>query len=79
MNQRINTHFQLSIYSLYQPSFFNCSIHKGRDISEIDTHVQGQNSNSIGICYIGSNEKVKDTRTDAQKASLVKLVAELKE
>lgn len=62
--------------------YLDGSVHKGRDISEIGAHVQGQNSNSIGICYIGgldSNGKAKDTRTDAQKASLVKLVAELKE
>lgn len=61
--------------------YLDGSVHKGRDISEIGAHVQGQNSNSIGICYIGGldvNGKAKDTRTDAQKASLVKLVAELK-
>jgi len=61
--------------------YLDGSVHKGRDISEIGAHVQGQNSNSIGICYIGgldANGKAKDTRTDAQKASLVKLVAELK-
>ncbi|MDL2303208.1 N-acetylmuramoyl-L-alanine amidase [Dysgonomonas sp. OttesenSCG-928-D17] len=62
--------------------YLDGSLHKGRDISEIGAHAQGQNSNSIGICYIGGldfNGKAKDTRTDAQKASLVKLVAELKE
>ncbi len=61
--------------------YLDGSIHKGRDISEIGAHVVGQNSNSIGICYIGgldSNGKAKDTRTEAQKASMVKLVAELK-
>jgi N-acetylmuramoyl-L-alanine amidase len=61
--------------------YLDGSIHKGRDISEIGAHVTGQNANSIGICYIGgldANGKAKDTRTDAQKASLVKLVAELK-
>ncbi|MDD4728576.1 MAG: N-acetylmuramoyl-L-alanine amidase [Dysgonamonadaceae bacterium] len=61
--------------------YLDGSVHKGRDISEVGAHVQGQNSNSIGICYIGGldvNGKSKDTRTDAQKTSLVKLVAELK-
>ena len=61
--------------------YLDGSVHKGRDISEIGAHVQGQNSNSISICYIGGLDatgKAKDTRTDAQKASLVKLVAELK-
>lgn len=62
--------------------YLDGSVNKGRDISEIGAHVTGQNSNSIGICYIGgldANGKAKDTRNDAQKASLVKLVAELKE
>ncbi len=61
--------------------YLDGSIHKGRDISEIGAHVTGQNSNSIGICYIGgldSTGKAKDTRTDAQKASLKQLVADLK-
>lgn len=61
--------------------YLDGSVHKGREISEIGAHVQGQNSNSIGICYIGgldANGKSKDTRTDAQKKSLVKLVAKLK-
>lgn len=61
--------------------YLDGTVHKGRDISEIGAHVTGQNSNSIGICYIGGldvNGKTKDTRTDAQKASLIKLVSELK-
>lgn len=58
------------------------SVHKGRDESEVGAHCVGQNSNSIGICYIGgvdANNKAKDTRTAEQKEALVKLVAELKE
>jgi N-acetyl-anhydromuramyl-L-alanine amidase AmpD len=61
--------------------YLDGSVHKGRDISEMGAHVTGQNSDSIGICYIGgldSNGKAKDTRTDAQKTALVKLVADLK-
>jgi N-acetyl-anhydromuramyl-L-alanine amidase AmpD len=61
--------------------YLDGSIHKGRDISEIGAHVQGQNSNSIGICYIGgldANGKPKDTRTNAQKSAIVQLVADLK-
>lgn len=56
------------------------TVQKGRDESVIGAHCKGQNSNSIGICYIGGvdeNNKAKDTRTDAQKESLVKLVKEL--
>jgi len=62
--------------------YLDGSVHKGRDVSEIGAHVTGQNSNSIGICYVGgldASGKAKDTRTDAQKTSLAKLVAELRE
>lgn len=44
-------------------------------------HVSGQNANSIGICYVGgldANGNVKDTRTEAQKAALVRLLKRLK-
>ncbi len=61
--------------------YLDGTVHKGRDLSEIGAHVQGQNSNSIGICYIGGldvNGKPKDTRTDAQKLSLINLVSNLK-
>jgi N-acetyl-anhydromuramyl-L-alanine amidase AmpD len=42
-------------------------------------HVGGHNTGNIGICYVGGVEadmKPADTRTDAQKAALRKLVAE---
>lgn len=58
------------------------SINKGRDESIIGAHCTGHNSNSIGICYIGGcasdGKTAKDTRTEAQKASLLKLLKELK-
>ena len=58
------------------------SIHTGRDESIIGAHCTGHNTNSIGVCYIGgcvSNGKTpKDTRTEAQKVSLLKLLSELK-
>lgn len=58
------------------------TIQTGREESEIGAHVSGYNSYSIGICYIGgmdaANKKPKDTRTEAQKDSLVKLLKELK-
>lgn len=58
------------------------SIHKGRDEKVIGAHCAGHNENSIGVCYIGGVAKdgktPKDTRTDAQKLSLVKLLKELK-
>lgn len=57
------------------------SIHKGRDESVMGAHVQGYNRDSIGICYIGGidqQKRPKDTRTDAQKASLLNILTELK-
>lgn len=50
-------------------------------------HCSGHNANSIGISYVGGcpprtdpkwMNKAKDTRTPAQKASLIKLLKELK-
>lgn len=58
------------------------SVHPGRDESKIGAHCTGHNSHSIGVCYIGGcasdGKTPKDTRTDAQKAALVKLLKELK-
>ena len=58
------------------------SIHKGRDESVVGAHCSGQNENSIGVCYVGGVAKdcktPKDTRTDAQKHSLLELLKELK-
>lgn len=58
------------------------SIHIGRDESVIGAHCKGHNSNSIGVCYIGGvaadGKTPKDTRTEAQKISLLKLLSELK-
>lgn len=42
-------------------------------------HVGGANTGNIGICYVGGVDKKlnpKDTRTDAQKATLRRLVEE---
>lgn len=61
--------------------YLDGTVHKGRDESEVGAHCSGQNSFSIGICYIGGldvNGKPKDTRTDKQKAAIKSLVAELK-
>jgi len=54
---------------------------KGRDINLTGAHTQGQNYNSIGVCYIGGcdkNMKAKDTRTPAQRIALLNLVKDLK-
>lgn len=57
------------------------SIHYGRPESTIGAHCKGYNNFSIGICYVGGltsdGKKAKDTRTEAQKKSLYKLVNEL--
>ena len=55
------------------------TIERGRADDVAGAHVQGHNLYSIGICYAGGldkNGKAKDTRTQAQKASLRKLVIE---
>ncbi len=57
-------------------------IAKGRDEETIGAHCQGHNLGSIGVCYIGGVAKdgktPKDTRTSAQKQSLIKLLKSLK-
>lgn len=58
------------------------SIHKGREENVVGAHCSGQNINSIGVCYVGGVAKdgktPKDTRTEAQKSSLLKLLKNLK-
>jgi len=61
--------------------YLDGSVHRGRSEELIGAHCLGQNSTSVGICYIGgldSKGNPKDTRTEAQKAALTKLVTELK-
>lgn len=57
------------------------SIHQGRPVAQIGAHCTSHNRNSIGICYIGGvaadGKTPKDTRTEAQKASLKKLIWQL--
>ena len=59
------------------------SIHEGRNIDTIGAHCEGYNTGSIGVCYIGGldsdGKTAKDTRTDAQKKSLVELLKKLKD
>lgn len=58
------------------------TVHTGRPLEQVGAHTKGYNANSIGICYIGGcatdGKTPKDTRTEAQRAALVKLVRELK-
>lgn len=68
------------------------SVEKGREETAIGAHCntkgfsrqsysrQSYNRHSIGICYVGGldkNGKAKDTRTDAQKASLMNLINDI--
>lgn len=58
------------------------SIHTGRDVNVSGAHCTGHNTHSIGVCYIGGckadGRSPKDTRTEAQKAALLKLLKDLK-
>ena len=53
----------------------------GRPIEKVGAHCAYENIGSIGICYVGGMtkdmRKPKDTRTQAQKDSLIKLMHEL--
>ena len=57
------------------------TIEEGRPLNKQGAHCSGQNRGSIGICYVGGMskdmKKAKDTRTQAQKDSLIKLMHEL--
>ena len=63
-------------------------VHDGRNVDIAGSHVAGYNANSIGVVYVGGLEnnpkktyaqlKAKDTRTDAQKASLLSLLMDLR-
>ena len=61
--------------------YLDGSIHRGRNEDVVGAHCVGYNSHSIGICYVGGKEKgtgkTKDTRTPAQKESLIRLLIEL--
>lgn len=63
-------------------------VYPGRDVDVSGAHVAGYNTYSIGVVYVGGLEnrpgvpynrlKAKDTRTDAQKASLMSLLIDLR-
>lgn len=57
----------------------NGELWPGRPESIAGSHIRGHNANSIGICYvggIGANGRPADTRTDAQKATMARLLKE---
>ena len=56
-------------------------IEAGRPVNKQGAHCKSFNKSSIGICYIGGlskNKRAKDTRTEAQKNALIKLIKTLK-
>jgi N-acetylmuramoyl-L-alanine amidase len=56
------------------------AIDYGRPISRQGAHTKGENADSIGICYIGGlseKKRAKDTRTEAQKKALIKILKTL--
>ena len=58
------------------------SVKTGRPIERIGAHVQGHNTGSIGVCYVGgidADKKPKDTRTEAQRAAMDELISSLLE
>ena len=55
---------------------------EGRPLERRGAHTKGQNTCSIGICYVGGVDedlKPKDTRTPEQKEAMYQLIAELQE
>lgn len=58
------------------------SMHRTLRDDQKGAHVGGNNTGNIGICYVGGVDKKgnpKDTRTDAQKKSLLTLIRTYKE
>ena len=56
-------------------------IHRGRPLEKVGAHCKNHNRHSIGICYEGGldeNGVPADTRTYAQKCSLLDLLRQLK-
>ncbi len=55
------------------------SVSNGRPIATMGAHVKGHNRGTIGYVYVGGLDKSgnpKDTRTDAQKATMIRLSQE---
>ena len=53
------------------------TIYEGRPIDAVGAQVNGHNSTSVGIVYVGGlneNGKPSDTRTEEQKASLLYII-----
>lgn len=59
------------------------SVTRGRDERIAGAHCKGHNSDSIGVVYVGGMtadmKRAADTRTDAQREGLRRIIAELRE
>lgn len=56
-------------------------VEQGREVALAGAHCRGWNERSIGICYVGGLDaegNPADTRTEAQKAALKRLIEELR-
>ena len=61
--------------------YLDGTIHEGRNVNISGAHCTGHNANSIGVVYVGGLDakgNAKDTRTNAQKNGLLKLLKDLK-
>lgn len=68
--------------------YLDGTVHEGRNVDVSGAHAANHNANSIGVVYVGGVEnrpgvaykdlKAKDTRTEAQKASLLSLLMDLR-
>lgn len=57
------------------------TIEVGRPEEMVGAHCQNHNKHSIGVCYIGglsADGSPMDTRTEAQRAALLKLLTDLR-
>lgn len=58
----------------------NGDVEPGRHVSEVGTHVQGHNIESVGICLVGgvnAQNQPEANFTDAQYAALAELLTDL--
>lgn len=63
--------------------YIDGSVHEGRPIEQVGAHTSGQNTGSIGICYVGGVDKdgktPKDTLNELQETAMVNLIKALRE
>lgn len=56
------------------------TVEQGRDLDKAGAHTSGHNVDTVGICYIGGLKggKAADTRTEAQRTAIERLIKSLK-